>query len=198
MKKTLITSVLFLLSIISFSQSYYQDTIVLNMDSIEANFDRAYMNYLDTSKTVVCYPMILNSELHSNYINYLNTTKRRIKMKYDGLDSVSYCQLNYLKNQIFISHSQPDEKFSSINERFRFFYKNFPKYGGEVVCLNHKRQTEKEVAIEVLNHFLSSPKHRAILDDYKSIYFNFKFAINKGGYVLCVGTFSSRPLTYKN
>jgi len=178
MKKIIILLSILLSSLTSVSQSYFREDIVLNLDSVEMCFDTLYSSYLDSTFG-------------------LNTTRTR-KSKYDKLDYVSYCQLNYLKTKDFISHNQTNTKFSSIRDRFSFFYRNQPKKIAEVVCLSHKKNNEKVMALYVLNEFLNSPKHKEILEDPDYIYFNFKFTINDYGNVLCVGTFSSGILKDKN
>jgi hypothetical protein len=176
MKNLLIILTILLSSLNSNSQSFFRKDIVLNLDSVELCFDTLYSSYLDSTFGL----------------------KRVRKIKYDKLDSVSYCQLNYLKNKDFISHRQTKPKFASVGDRFRFFYKNQPKKIAEVVCVSHKQNNEKETALHILNKFLNSPEHKKILNDSDLIHFNFKFIINDYDYVLCVGTFSSGILKDKN
>ena len=178
MKNILILLTLLLSSLKSDSQSYFRNNIVLNLDSVELHFDTLYSSYLDSTFG-------------------FKTTRTR-KSKYDKLDSVSYCQLNYLKTKNFISHRQTNPKYASVGDRFRFFYKNQPKKIAEVACISNEKNNEKETALFMLNEFLNSPKHKEILDDYELVYFNFKFINKDDDYVLCVGTFSSGILRDKD
>jgi hypothetical protein len=174
MKNLLIILTILLSSLNSDAQSYFKNNIVLNLDSVESHFDTLYSSYLDS------------------------TFGFKRKIKYDKLDSVTYCQLNYLKNKDFISHRQTNSKLASAGDRFKFFYKNQPKKIAEVACISNEKINEKETALFMLNEFLNSPKHKEILDDSELIYFNFKFINKDDDYVLCVGTFSSGILRDKN
>lgn len=146
----------------------------LNMKLVETEFNKLFLNYQD-------------SVFH-------------VKKEYgEFLDSLSYCQLNYLTNldSNYISHEQKNVTFNTFTDRCNYFYSSNNGSASEILSLGYGGENEYEAAKDLFNGWLSSKNHKKIIDNNKYKFYNFKFGYNKFDRLIGVGVFSQYIETIK-
>jgi len=139
---------------------------------------------------------LIEREFEKIYLNYIDSVFKIKKTHSKELDSLSYCQLNYLKNLTIITHEQNGE-LSSIGKRFKKYFKSNNYHVAEIVGLIASGSDEKNIAKKTFNGFINSAGHKNIIDDPNFSYYNFKFCYNKDRNIICVGTFTNIDLSDK-
>jgi hypothetical protein len=119
---------------------------------------------------------------------------------------LTQCQLNYLKGVEHISHEQkPGSAHYSLDDRFNFYYPTTSERSnseldyGEVICQLGGTDilyeyTNKELAYELFNGFITSKGHREIMDNEKFVKVNFQVAITRFNKVVVVGVLSNQTM----
>ncbi len=174
-------------------------TFIFNTKKEYLNFYKSYNEKISEyqNKTKKVYTKVLNmglieQEFNKLYLRYQDSVFH-IKKEYGTfLDSLSQCQLNYLKNvnKNYISHEQNNFKFETLTHRFNFFYNTKNGKYAEVLALIPNADNEVEIATNMFEGWLSSKNHKEIIDDKLYKCYNFKFGYNKFGKIVGIGVFS--------
>lgn len=142
---------------------------------------------------------LVEKEFSKLYLRYQDSVFHTKKEYEPFLDSLSYCQLNYLRNWDYnnISHEQNNNTFKTMSNRFKYYYGVQNQSYGEILVMSNGGENEYEVAKDMFYRWLSSKPHKKIIDDKELKYYNFKFAYNKFGRVLGIGVFSEYVVMLK-
>ncbi len=131
------------------------------------------------------------------YLNYQDSVFNRKKEYCEFLDSLSYCQINYLVKQGEITHEQTNNDLKTIGLRFRYYYEINPNLGfAEILVRMSTGTDESNIAKSAFRIFMNSKSHKSIIDEEKLNYFNFKFKYNLNGDIIGIGTFSTEKVNY--
>jgi hypothetical protein len=169
----------------------YYDNHKKKRDEFVSKPKKVYSKTLDMN--------LVEQEFYKLFLNYQDSVFY-VKKEYGTfLDSLSYCQLNYLTNWGYddISHEQNNNTFKTMSNRFEHYYGVQNQSYGEILVMSNGGENEYGVAKDMFYRWLSSKPHKKIIDDKELKYYNFKFAYNKFGRIVGIGVFSENVVMLK-